>query len=197
MARIYPEGWRETPAEGRLARERETLAALAAGLPDEYCVFHHVHWTRVQRASPPLGGEIDFIVVGPDAGLLVIEQKSGFLDETPEGLATGRGADKRLVAVELARTAAELRERLSAVLDGHPGLPAQLAARRLVHIHAIDFREKLPLLLTEKRFAFRIQCADHFRCIGMELRQMVLREGRRRRNNVFAETDRSGFFQGR
>lgn len=115
MARIYPEGWRETPAEGRLARELETLATLAGGLPDDYAVYHGVHWTRVDRGDR-LSGEIDFVVVGPTGRLLLIEQRSGFLDETPEGLVRSPTNAKETVGVQIARSAAQLRERLAAFL---------------------------------------------------------------------------------
>jgi hypothetical protein len=36
--------------------------------------------------SHALVGEIDFAIVNPAGNLLLIEQKSGFLGETPEGL---------------------------------------------------------------------------------------------------------------
>ncbi|MCK0510218.1 ATP-binding domain-containing protein [Aromatoleum buckelii] len=118
MARIYPEGWRQMPASGRLARELDTLATLAAGLPDDYAVYHGVHWTRVEREHA-LFGEIDFVVVGPTGRLLLIEQKSGFLDETPQGLVRTYAKEKSHVGVGMARSAGRLRERLAAFLDGH------------------------------------------------------------------------------
>lgn len=115
MARIYPAGWRETPAEGRLARELETLATLAADLPDDHAVYHGVHWTRVDGAQR-LSGEVDFVVVGPTGRLLLIEQKSGFLDETPAGLVRSPANAKETVGVQIARVAAQLRERLAEFL---------------------------------------------------------------------------------
>jgi hypothetical protein len=45
-----------------------------------------VHWTRVAQSSFAIVGEIDFAIVGPTGKLLLVEQKSGFLAETPEGL---------------------------------------------------------------------------------------------------------------
>ncbi|WP_332672037.1 ATP-binding domain-containing protein [Aromatoleum sp.] len=116
MARIHPEGWRQVPASGALARELETLATLAAGLPDDYAVYHGVHWTRVEGGHR-LFGEIDFVVVGPTGRLLLIEQKSGFLDETPEGLVRSPANAKETVGVQIARSAAQLRERLAAFLE--------------------------------------------------------------------------------
>ncbi len=121
MARIHPEGWRQLPANGALAREIETLATLAEALPDDYSVFHGVHWTRVERGHA-LFGEIDFAVVGPGGALLLIEQKSGFLDETPDGLVKRYRRGTKNVASQLARTADKLRTRLAALPGGVPPL---------------------------------------------------------------------------
>jgi hypothetical protein len=118
MARIHPDGWRQVPASGALARELETLATLAAALPDDYSVYHGVHWTRVNR-DHALFGEIDFVVVGPTGSLLLIEQKSGFLDETPEGLVKTYTRAKKNVSAQMARTADNLRTRLAGFLGGH------------------------------------------------------------------------------
>lgn len=118
MARIHPEGWRQLPASGALARELETLATLADGLPDDHTVYHGIHWTRVNR-DHALFGEIDFVVVGPSGKLLLIEQKSGFLDETPEGLVKTYAKAKKSVSVQMARSADHLRERLTVFLKGH------------------------------------------------------------------------------
>jgi len=118
MARIHPEGWRQIPASGALARELETLAVLAATLPDDHAVYHGIHWTRVNR-DHALFGEIDFVVVGPSGKLLLIEQKSGFLDETPDGLVKTYAKAKKNVSVQMARSADHLRERLTVFLKGH------------------------------------------------------------------------------
>ena len=118
MARIHPEGWQRIPASGALARELETLATLAEGLPDDHAVYHGIHWTRVDREHA-LFGEIDFVVVGPSGRLLLIEQKSGFLDETQDGLVKTYAKAKKNVGVQMARSADQLRERLGVFLKGH------------------------------------------------------------------------------
>lgn len=118
MARIHPEGWQRIPANGALARELETLATLAEGLPDDHAVYHGIHWTRVNR-DHALFGEIDFVVVGPSGRVLLIEQKSGFLDETPDGLVKAYAKAKKNVGVQMARSAEHLRERLGVFLKGH------------------------------------------------------------------------------
>ena len=105
------------PASGALARELETLATLAGGLPDDYAVYHGIHWTRAEQAHA-LFGEIDFVVVGPDGRLLLIEQESGFFDETPEGLVRNYARTSRNVTAHMARSADHVRARLEAFLKG-------------------------------------------------------------------------------
>jgi hypothetical protein len=111
MARIHPEGWRELRASGALARQVETLQYLADALPDHYSVFHGVHWARVEHAETPFG-EIDFAIVAPDGALLLVEQKSGLLEETGEGLVKRHARGEKRVAVRLARARDALVARL-------------------------------------------------------------------------------------
>lgn len=117
MPRIHPEGWRQIPASGALARKLETLAELEEGLPDGFTVFHGIHWTRAEHEHL-LFGSVDFAVVGPSGRVLLIEQVAGFLDETPEGLVKRHIRTRRNISVELARTTEHLRTRLKASLDG-------------------------------------------------------------------------------
>lgn len=115
MAKVIPERWRELSASGSVLgaaqRVLETLALLAEQVPDNYTIYHGVHWTRVQQGFA-LVGEIDFAIVGPSGKLLLIEQKSGFLDETPEGLVKVYKAKEKSVAVEIGRTMDSLHKRL-------------------------------------------------------------------------------------
>lgn len=102
MAHILPDGWRELAVTGAARREIETLALLADGLPDAYTVYHAVHWTNVEGRYAVFG-EIDFVAVNRAGDLLLIEQKSGFLDETGEGLIKSYGGRPKPVAVQMAR----------------------------------------------------------------------------------------------
>ncbi|MBP6799842.1 MAG: ATP-binding domain-containing protein [Zoogloea sp.] len=120
MAIIHPEGWRELKASGAAQREIETLALLAYGLPADYTVYHGVHWTRVAEGSFAIAGEIDFAIVGPTGKLLLVEQKSGFLAETPQGLAKRAGKRDESVPLLLARNADSLAARLRAVCGFDP-----------------------------------------------------------------------------
>lgn len=86
MAHIHPTGWQEMAVTGTAAREIETLALLDGALADApYRIYHGVHWTNVENGFSAYG-EIDFIIVAPSGRVLLIEQKSGFLNETAEGL---------------------------------------------------------------------------------------------------------------
>jgi hypothetical protein len=110
MAIISPSGWREMEVLGAAAREIETLAVLEKGLPEEYHVFHGVHWTNAEKGYS-VYGEIDFIIVAPNGRTLLIEQKSGFLTETPDGLVKAyRGQEKNVQTQILRSIAALLRQ---------------------------------------------------------------------------------------
>jgi len=112
MARIVPDGWREISATGAARREIETLATLERGLPDSYTVYHAVHWTNVEHGFS-VYGDIDFAIVNAAGDLLLIEQLSGFLEETPEGLCKKYPSHSTNVPVQIARQLAVLRTRLA------------------------------------------------------------------------------------
>ena len=118
MSRVVPDGWESISPSGLQRREIDTLAVLAAELPDDYTVYHAVHWTNVEHAHA-IYGEIDFVIVNRSGHLLIIEQKSGLLAETPEGLASMRGQSQRLVQAQMARTVDGLRAKLTRSLNGH------------------------------------------------------------------------------
>ncbi len=111
MAKIVPDGWRELEVSGAAAREIETLGKLAEALPDDYTVYHGVHWTNLDRGFS-VYGEIDFVVVNQAGDLLLIEQKSGFLEETPEGLVKRYQDKTKSVPMQLARNADNLLNKL-------------------------------------------------------------------------------------
>lgn len=112
MAKIVPSGWRELQATGAAQRELETLAVLAEGLPDGYTVYHGVHWTRVAHGFS-MFGELDFAVVAPSGRLLVIEQKSGFLQESPEGLTKPYSSGTKSVPAQIDRSVQSVQSRYS------------------------------------------------------------------------------------
>jgi len=118
MARVNPEGWREIRATGSLAREIETLSVLAEGLDDRYAVYHGVHWSRVHEIARASVGEIDFVIVGPGGRVLLIEQKTGFLEETPDGLCKVYVDGAKSVPVQIARNKENFHNRLRKLPGG-------------------------------------------------------------------------------
>jgi hypothetical protein len=120
MARIIPDGWRELAGSESTAaalpasaqRHRETLELFARGLPDDYTVYHAVHWTTVERGFS-VYGEIDFVVVNRHGDVLLVEQKTGFLEEGGEGLLKRERGRIRNVPVQIARTVTTLRDKLA------------------------------------------------------------------------------------
>ena len=112
MAKVFPSGWREIQATGAAAREIETLGILDLGLPESYTVYHGVHWTRVDQPQYAIFGEIDFVVIGPTGKILLIEQKSGFLKESEEGLSKVYSGKEKLVASQIARNTDSFHQKL-------------------------------------------------------------------------------------
>ncbi len=77
MARMYPQ-W--LPTSGKSNAERKLFDLLSAYLPDEYTVLWSIDWT-VPRSAAYGGGvqesEVDFLIVHPEKGILVLEVKGG------------------------------------------------------------------------------------------------------------------------
>ncbi|TDV26751.1 UvrD-like helicase family protein [Paraburkholderia caballeronis] len=113
MARIVPDDWQHLEAAGAAARERETLALFEKGLPDGYTVYHGVHWTRLSEGFSVFG-EADFVIVSPAGRVMIVEQKTGFLRETPKGLVKVYMQTERNVSIALARTVEGLHRRFTA-----------------------------------------------------------------------------------
>jgi hypothetical protein len=111
VARIIPDGWRELAATGAAAREISTLTTLASDLPDEYTVFHNVHWSRLHEETL-LIGEADFVVVAPSGHVLLIDQENGFLKEAGEGLLQHYDKSTTSIITRLAQSAHTIRQRL-------------------------------------------------------------------------------------
>ena len=154
---------------GAAVREIETLAYLEARLSDTpYSIYHGVHWTNVEKGFSAYG-EIDFIIVAPSGRMLLIEQKSGFLTETPEGLVKSYHGKAKNVRTEILRTIDGLTKRFGEepmsidyllycpdyrVRDPHlAGIdPSHIidatAKDRLAHV----IREVLPITATGEQF---------------------------------------------
>jgi hypothetical protein len=119
MAKVFPSGWREVNPLADLGRELETLELLGNSLDDSYTVYHGVHWTNVESKNYAIYGEIDFAVVSPSGKLLLIEQKTGYLDETDDGLEKKYAEKSKNVPFQIARNAHGLQHRLKQALKGN------------------------------------------------------------------------------
>jgi len=103
MAKIYPSGWQELNFSSDASREIDTLNLLSQNLDNNYSIYHGVHWTRLESKNFSAYGEIDFAIVGPSGKLLLIEQKSGNLEETEFGLHKKYNDKTKNVAFQITR----------------------------------------------------------------------------------------------
>lgn len=136
MARTLPDGWETLERSGAAPFEIATLRRLGSELPDDYIVFHGVHWTRVDHRYSVFG-EIDFIVLGPAGQVLLIEQKNGALEETPEGLCKHYPDKLKSVNGQIQRSVDSLKSRFK---QGYGG--RRLALDYL--LYSPDYRVKSP-----------------------------------------------------
>ena len=118
MAKIFPNGWLELASHVDVGREIETLEYLGRALDESYTIYHGVHWTNVEKNNYAIYGEIDFVVIGPSGKLLLIEQKTGFLQESDSGLEKKYGDGVKNVPFQMGRNAQGLQQRLKASLKG-------------------------------------------------------------------------------
>src|SRR5258708_1364327 len=77
MAKMYPQ-W--LPTEGKSNAERKLFDVLRDHLPQDYTVLWSIDWTQATPTNQ--GGnaresEVDFLVLHPDKGLLILEVKGG------------------------------------------------------------------------------------------------------------------------
>lgn len=92
-----------------LVREVETLHWLMASLPASYVVFHstHIAWMDESRLR---NREADFLIVNQAGQILMVEQKTGRLEETAAGLYKSYGADAKSVVLQCQEVIEGLRE---------------------------------------------------------------------------------------
>lgn len=137
MAKIHPQGWQALQGSGAFEREIETLHTLARQLPDDYTVYHAVQLSREAGGHFALG-EIDFVIVNPAGDILLIEQKSGLLDETPDGLVKRYRNGEKRVASQIARSRHELQQKLARLPNGQ-------AIRVMALLYCPDYHIHTPL----------------------------------------------------
>lgn len=78
MAKVYPS---PIPAKAlndpAREAERKTYDTLASQLDDAYSVFYSVAWLSKAAGNAAQDGEVDFVVIHPDLGALLLEVKGG------------------------------------------------------------------------------------------------------------------------
>ncbi len=82
-ARMIP----DTPMPGEFngSYGEERVYEAMKELPDEYIVFHSIHWQKRKMSGNVVWGEADFTVFNPKRGILVIEVKSGGIRHDASG----------------------------------------------------------------------------------------------------------------
>jgi hypothetical protein len=153
MARLYPEDFDVVENKRRFKGELSTLLRLKEGLSDQYCIFHGVHWTKIEEDAA-VYGEIDFLILNPYGKILAIEQKETTIERNKQGelvaiysRADGQRKEKKIHS-QVARNIQSLRQEFSrryknqsldidhllylptAIIKGE--LPASLALGRVV-----------------------------------------------------------------
>ena len=116
MAKIYPSDLPGPDTPDIKSAELDTLRKLQAELPNDYSVFHSVHWSRAYEKYT-VYGEIDFIVMNDTGKVLVIEQKNGKLEVTPDGLVKNYGLTKKNVEDQIQRNIGNIRDKFN---EQHP-----------------------------------------------------------------------------
>ena len=112
MAKIYPSDLPGPDTPDIKSAELDTLRKLQAELPKDYSVFHSVHWSRAYEKYT-VYGEIDFIIMNDTGKVLVIEQKNGMLEETPDGLVKSYGLTKKNVEDQIQRNIGNIRDKFN------------------------------------------------------------------------------------
>jgi hypothetical protein len=110
MAHVYPSDALHAPVEAQHEAELDTLRLLAKALPNDYGIFHSLHWYRDENRYSGVG-EVDFVIVNPSGQALIIEQKNGALEETDDGLVKSYQNQRKAVSSQIHRNASNIREK--------------------------------------------------------------------------------------
>src|SRR5262245_8794992 len=117
---------------------------LQSRLPDDYAIFHGVHWTR-EYWTDTAYGEIDFAVVNRSGQVLIIEQKNGTLEERDVGLVARYPDGDKNVAEQLHRTLDNVRAKFARQHPRQPGLDLDYLVycpdHRLERLSAVGLNE--------------------------------------------------------
>lgn len=145
MAQIFPYELDAARAQGWARAELETLDRLERELPDEYSVFHGVHWARVDGGAS-VYGEVDFLVVNRYGRVLAIEQKNGPVEVQGDDLIKTYEHASRSIRVQVSRNLNHLRNEFSRRHDG-----ANLSVDYLLYCPQARLHGRLPVGVDERR----------------------------------------------
>ena len=112
MAYIVPSDLSRLSLSGAQNAELKALQMLKAELPNDFTIFHGVHWSREYEAWTHFG-EIDFVVLNRSGKVLFIEQKNGGLEETDAGLVKRYDTDAKNVVQQVHRSIDKVREKFA------------------------------------------------------------------------------------
>ena len=121
MAHIVPSDISRLALSGCNQRELDTLQQLKTQLPNDYTVFHGVHWSREYEAWTHFG-EIDFVVLNRAGKVLFIEQKNGTLEEAGSGLVKNYEDGAKDIAHQLHRSIDKVRNKFQWIHGKQPQL---------------------------------------------------------------------------
>lgn len=121
MAYLQPSDITPLALADARASEIETLKYLQTNLPNDYTIFHSVHWAS-ESATRSAFGEIDFVIVNRAGEILVIEQKDGVLEETTDGLVKRYGNKSKTVSSQVQRNIGSTRKKFSKQFGSESGL---------------------------------------------------------------------------
>ena len=123
MARLFPQDFNVVENERRFGGELATLLRLKEELSDQYCIFHGVHWTKIEDDAA-VYGEIDFLILNPYGKILAIEQKETAIEKNKQGelvaiysRADGKRKEKKIHS-QVARNIQSLRQEFSRRYNG-------------------------------------------------------------------------------
>lgn len=136
MARMYPRNLLEDEVQSKA--EIRAFEVLHEGLPDDWEAFHSSAWLLRDAAEGAKAGEIDFVLVHPERGVLCLEVKGG-------GIECRHGEWYRLERTATGTTRERIKDPFHQALDHRYALERQLAGhpelkgRPLLIGHALAF----------------------------------------------------------
>lgn len=77
-AALFPSDLSYQSFEGHAARQWDTLQTLRDHLPDGFCVFHGLHWSRLE-AGLTVSGQLQFVILTPAGGVICLLMRTGLL----------------------------------------------------------------------------------------------------------------------